>query len=332
MRSGHREKQTWWVRPAIWTFLSLGLLGVFVWLAFFREDCPPLLVFAYTDYPEPYLPNPWAREDLDLMKKLDVNEDDVVKHARIADGDDPGLSKCQNAQAVANLMARQWKNGQMRPGGPGRDIVLLYFNMHGVVDKGGDPCLVPPGVPAGDGKGWFSVKELLTHLLNDDNGLPKKYGLFKKNVQYVAIFDCNRIEADWSLGWLYNGFPERVGDVIRDLHNPNLHAIVSTSPDRSVGLRPNLAVRYSANSSTAGFTARPTDIAYATDPSNPAGGRARASHWENSTVTFTTESMTGSTSTAMIASSRCSSMRTGKFNSSPKRGKTPRRKRTVPRN
>ena len=179
-----------WAKPATWTLLFLGLLGGALYYWLFRPICPPLLVVGVTQYPSPYLPNPWAEEDVGLLEQLDLKRDDVVRYIHL-DVDKKWWSAADE-QVAARLLAEQLQEKVNRPGGPNRDVVLLYFNMHGAVNKDGDPCLIPPGVPGGDAKGWFSVEKLLSKLFNAESGMRES------NVKYLVIFDCNRVEADWA--------------------------------------------------------------------------------------------------------------------------------------
>ena len=91
------------------------------------------------------------------------------------------------------------------PGGPARNTIIIYLSLHGVVDDKGEPCLIPPGASPWQSSQWVRVRDLLTELFlfQDEKG---HYATKIKGWDKLLVLDCNRIDANWSLGQFYNGF------------------------------------------------------------------------------------------------------------------------------
>ena len=84
-----------------------------------------------------------------------------------------------------------------------------------MVDEKGEPCLVPPGASPWHSSEWVRVRELLNDLflIQDEK---RQYASKIKNWNKLLILDCDRIDANWSLGQFYNGFAQRLPDVVRE--------------------------------------------------------------------------------------------------------------------
>jgi len=93
--------------------------------------------------------------------------------------------------------------------------------MYGVMDESGDPCLVPPKASPLRSETWLPLSVLLerikAHRLPDD-------------LNKLLVLDCTRQLVNWNLGLLYNGFTDRIGEVVDEANIPNLVVINATGP------------------------------------------------------------------------------------------------------
>src|SRR5208282_3985674 len=203
----------YWGKVAIWTSLFLGLGGVFIWVQSRWPVRPPLLIATVTQYDYPLPPNAWTEEDQALLMGLDGQS--IVKCVKLKDGtkevaDCNALWKDVHDEKTGfDKLESQLRAAEAKPGGPNKNVVLMYINMHGAVNGDGEPCLIPPGAKAHDCSTWFSAKKLLQQLFAG--------GKARKDLKYVVFFDCSRVDADWNLGWLYAGFPQRLGETVKNL-------------------------------------------------------------------------------------------------------------------
>ncbi len=207
------QAATRWHRSLIgvWLLVALTLIGGFLSYLMYRPIRTPLLLAAATRYAPPWPPNAWAREDLESLTALDRQE--VATCLSI-----PWESTAEGLRRLRDQL------DVVRPGGPGKDVVIVYLSMHGAVDAQGQPCLVPPGA-ALDGRGWLPVRELLQTLFVDarPGGLPGR-------VRKLLVLDAGRMHSNWDAGILYNAFAERLAEVVNDLKVPNLAVLNSTRP------------------------------------------------------------------------------------------------------
>lgn len=190
----------------------VALLGAFIAYLFLRAPATPLLAVALTRYAAPLPPNAWADEDVKRMEAL----------AALAPM--PGWTDGRGPLEVASTQS-QWDSKEaaldeidawlkkVRPGGPSKDVALIYLSAHGVVDAEGRACLVlaepefadRQAAASGDNPRWLPVRELVEHL---DQSRPE--------VKKLLILDANRMDANWSIGLLYNGFAEALADAVGD--------------------------------------------------------------------------------------------------------------------
>ncbi len=90
------------------------------------------------------------------------------------------------------------------------------------MDGKGEPCLIPPGASPWRSGEWLPVAELLKAFQGETGGPAAK-------TNKLLVLDCNRIDANWSLGQLDNNFAERLEDVVTTKKVPGLYVLNSTS-------------------------------------------------------------------------------------------------------
>jgi hypothetical protein len=211
------------MRTVSWSFLFLGLVGLFLYYVFRPVVRTPLVVYVATNYAPPIPPNSWASEDLDGLRSLG-KEGGLLEEKRIVDFHD--VPAWESKDQWLREIRRQIDMAV--PGGPARNTIIIYLSLHGVVDEKGEPCVIPPGASPWHVGQWIRVRDLLADLFlfQDERG---HYASKIKAWDKLLVLDCNRIDSNWHMGQLYNGFAERLPDVVRAANVPRLYVLNSAS-------------------------------------------------------------------------------------------------------
>lgn len=210
------------VKIASWVTLLVTLVGILVWWLVPSPKRTPLIALAVTDYapaqgarlPIAIPPNGWAEEDIERFHQLDQKEAIVhftgVMYART----EAGATGFQNLREEIRKLRRDR-----------RKTMVIYLSMHGVVNDAGQPCLVLPGSSPYRSSQWLPLHDLLAYLFpkEDQAVLPPKK---------LLILDCNRIDVQWPMGLLINGFADRLEGVVNEAAIPGLVVFNSTSPNQ----------------------------------------------------------------------------------------------------
>ena len=217
---------------ACWALLLGGLVTFFVYWLTPAPASTPLLLAAVVDYPVPIPPNAWVREDVEGLLGLQAERilapppeadqwDDVVWH-----------TGSQGRQRLLDQL------DSVKPGGPERDVVIIYISMHGAVDDAEtgppEPCLLPPGASRYDSSQWLRLRDLLAEI-KQRIGTPER-----GEMKVLLVLDCNRMDANFPLGLLYNGFADRLEEVVNEVDVPGLAVLNSTSPGQIGWAAPEL--------------------------------------------------------------------------------------------
>jgi hypothetical protein len=216
----------------------LLLVGFYVVYVFFGPQNTPLLLVGIYDYADPLPPNAWTREDFERFQATFTSD---------------GAASGQNVRIYSDLGERLWKNAgdalaalsmklqdpSMRPGGPGRDAVLIYLSGHGVLDADGRPCLLL-ATDHGGANVWqpqlSQLQQLPTVALEDVFDTVQKS--YKEGVKKIVLLDCSRVQSNPRFGILENGFTAALKAL--PIHDENLFVLCSadegqagwTLPDR----------------------------------------------------------------------------------------------------
>ncbi len=194
----------------------VGLIALFVWIVLWpalwkRTPFFALAVTGYQSSPDagdslswpgaggsPILPpNWWAGKDLQRFEYLNPENGRIADYCQVSyapHAEDPRDGFRELREKIAGC----------RGGGPTRHAVIVYLSVHGAVNGEGRACLVPPG-----GKAWLPLDELLIYLFPREKSgkLPEKK---------LLILDCNRMDANWGIGLLYNGFADALKRALED--------------------------------------------------------------------------------------------------------------------
>ena len=212
------------IRIAAWSLLLVALIVGFCIKVFWWPVKTPFLVATATNYRAPIPPNAWAREDAARLETLDA-----VRKLQYTDV--PWDDKESGRQELRELYSAA------TPGGPDKNLVIVYLSAHGVVDENNRPCLIPPGASPLNSDEWLPISTLLEDLV------PKS----RRNrpsdaTKTLLILDANRMEANWSLGLLYNGFAKRLEEVVKEekVAEAGLVVLNSTRPGQIGWAAPEL--------------------------------------------------------------------------------------------
>ncbi len=201
-----RRQRNRWFAVSV---LAVGLLALLVY-QLLPTGKTPLIVVIATNYSAPVPLNSWAREDFDSLRELDRGS--FWDNIWITD-----LSERWNdsGEPRAPLVTEE-----LIPKVPSGQPLIIYVNMHGIVNDAGDPCLLHPDASITNSKSWKPVAELLGEIRAT---VPEK-------LNKLLILDCNRIRVNWNLGILYNSFTERLKELVETENVPNLAVLTSAGP------------------------------------------------------------------------------------------------------
>ncbi len=119
----------------LWSALFLALVAGFVVWLIWTPVLTPVIVAAALNYEYPLPPNAFARED--AARLTDLHAKEVVKYSAVDfDANESWLKQLAGQVAAA------------KPGGPRKNVIVIYLSMHGAVNGKGEPCLIPPGAVA----------------------------------------------------------------------------------------------------------------------------------------------------------------------------------------
>lgn len=209
------------LKVGFWSLLFVTLVIGFILVLIWWPQRTPLLAIAVTDYDAPLPPNAWAREDIDRLFELG-KEGSWWKEKRIL-----AYSELSwDSNELGKLGVREFLR-KAQPGGPGKNVILIYLSIHGAVDGNGEPCFIPSGAAQRKSDDWLPVRELLADLAAPGEG---QYPETVRNAKKLLILDCNRMDVNWRMGLLYNSFADRLQEVVKRENNPNLYVLTSTGP------------------------------------------------------------------------------------------------------
>lgn len=169
--------------------VAVSLLAVFIILVLIIPKDMPLVFVGVTAYDDNAIPpNAYVGEDAKRLK--DTNTGNIKR-------------MFATSERITRQTLEKHLESSLRRRGFGsfvnQDLVTIYLSAHGVVDSKGNACLLLSDSNALDETTWFPVSDLFK-LLNAERPEAVK----------VVLLDSGKVEADWSLGVLYNPFPERV--------------------------------------------------------------------------------------------------------------------------
>jgi hypothetical protein len=206
------------IKLATFSFLAVALIALFLWWVFRIPRITPLLALAVTEYGPAVPPNAWASEDVARLAEMGGTEredrEQIVDFTRFERLSGTGV---QVFSELRDAIVRS--KGTFRK----RHTVIVYLSLHGVSDDHGMPCLLLPTSSPHDPATWLPLVDVLKYLFpqGSEHDLP---------ANKLVILDCNRMDANWRLGLLYNSFADRLEQARAEAGIPGLLILNSTSP------------------------------------------------------------------------------------------------------
>ena len=211
--TGFSRKQQHQLTVAFLLFVSLSLIALFVYVLTRKKDPLPLLAIAVTEYSEHVPPNALALEDIQRFNSVlgkSYNNIELIVPTEATPG---------GRDDFVRVLAEQMALKEFRPGGPKKDTVAVYISAHGVTDQRGDPCLLLAGSQPNDSETWLPISKLL-----------EPFAALDKSVKKILFLESGKIESNWMLGQIYNGFADQLESTVESADIENLSVIASHSP------------------------------------------------------------------------------------------------------
>lgn len=205
------------------TLLWLGCIALFITFVLFLipPQNTPLVVFRASAYPLQFPPLALAKEDEDFFTTAAPSNLRVEPPAvfRFFDSADNQSNQDGTPQRFLEQLSK------VSPSGPGwfsrNDTVIIHIAAHGLVNEKGQACLVPPNADAFDSGKWLPLSGFLKDICDLKN---------LKRARKLVVLDCNRISMKWRSGVMDNRFADQLPTVIKQVGDPDLYVLNSTSP------------------------------------------------------------------------------------------------------
>ncbi|MBC8874084.1 MAG: hypothetical protein H8E44_31990, partial [Planctomycetes bacterium] len=201
--------------------LAVALVAGFVYAVFWSGKETPIITITVTQCVPAIPPNSYAREDSERLAA--TNEENL----KVCPDEQRG--QITGSECLDHLRKQL---AEQKPGGPKRDVLIVYLSAHGVVDEENQPCLLFSDADPLDSSTWLSVSELLDCV--------KQQGRESDSSRTVLVLDSGRIDDDWSLGILYNAFAERLSQTIKAAAVKNLYVLNAAGPGQVAWPAPEL--------------------------------------------------------------------------------------------
>jgi hypothetical protein len=169
----------------------------------------PLVVGFVTSYRPPLPPLELAGEDRELLRGLaDAGLSFFDPGTAVFYDESEAISDATADQMVTALTSRL---RQVRPGGPDKDVAIVYLSATGTVDEKGRPCIVPPGASEDPVSmtedAYLPVEHLLASLRQ---AVPDR-------VNILVVLDATHAAMDWNLEIDDGGFTPAVESLLQTL-------------------------------------------------------------------------------------------------------------------
>lgn len=203
------------MRAGLLTAAALVLVGMWIYWVWRLPVKTPVIVLGLTNYPAPIPPNAWCQEDLHYWRPPG-GDSNLLPHVL-------GARSGGSADIEGLLDAVH----RARPGGPNKDVVLVYLSAHGVVNSAGEPCLLlapASGRPPGelwhlDDKRWLPLRKLLEELAARRPAPRWNWFRRARETKLVLFLDAHRLGDGWPLGLAANPFAEALQRTVQELSN-----------------------------------------------------------------------------------------------------------------
>ena len=205
----------------------LALVGAFVYWLVWIPWRVPFVVVTLTQYAAPVPPNSWAEEDSQHFVDLDGSRP-MADGGFLTDYGGTTVSRLQKwfdpAEAIASL---RYELKQRRPGGPRRNVVILYLSAHGILNDQGEPALLLETPTRAPGDDLAQLRQL--PLLGAQELLTAVAESYRPDVYKLVIFDSAKFDGCWPLGVARNGFADRLRSLITRMQLSRWYVMTSAA-------------------------------------------------------------------------------------------------------
>lgn len=193
---------------------TAGMLFAFTRSVLSRPVCTPLLTLAAA-YDPLWDLNGWVAEDVGRMESLDA---ETLVVAKLGEIDRLASGWWDESDA---LLKRQLSTCPMH------QPLVLYVNLHGLVNDQGEPCLIPPKASPTDDSSWLPIASLLQHIEDAQPSEPRSV---------VMVLECGKIRSSHLAGIARNEFDHALRDLV-DRHEQKHAWPLTVLSSASVGQR-----------------------------------------------------------------------------------------------
>ncbi len=209
-----------WLGGVLLTAFALTLLGGFLYFVFARPRATPLICLHVTDYEAPLMPQAFAQEDIERFTQLFYSRG--LSWGQISTGSiKPDEIKPLNVSTGDEFLEALLKRvREEKPGGPNKDVILIYVSAQGLVDAEGKPCLLAAAAPRVEKEldqapspGEILAPQRLVRLETLLARLKQEHPWAWK----VVLLDTVRWERNWRLGVAENRFADALSPLMATL-------------------------------------------------------------------------------------------------------------------
>lgn len=201
-RSSKASRRRWQSHWLIYSSLGAVLLTALVYFLLSSPDKTPFIMALGINYEAPIPPNEWVYEDGQGFQELRTLSTDSILDESWVDREEGGWRESEGGKAFLSALGEHKK--LKRRFRQIREPLVIYFSMPGVVDEGGQPCLLPPGASALNSKDWIKVADIVKEI---GDAIPSERNK-------LLILDSNQELINWDLGIVYNTFTERLKQLV----------------------------------------------------------------------------------------------------------------------
>ena len=189
-KTGVSRHRTWLLSLGL---AAISLLAIFIVVVLRIPRDMPLVVFGVTAYDRLIPPNAFVEEDTQ----------------RLASTNPDNINLMVFKQEITRESLKRHLKDSLHPGGfVKKELITIYLSAHGVVDRQGRACLLLSDSKPVDESTWFLISELFEIL-----------DVERPDAVKIVLLDSGKIDANWSLGILYNDFPDRVAEQLSNHRN-----------------------------------------------------------------------------------------------------------------
>ncbi len=203
----------------------LALVVALVWLLLsLKRDVPVVAYFAKV-YEPPLMPIRLAFEDAALLARLSRSDGSLFRSRSIALEELGATLETATVDEMVKAFADRL--AKVKPGGPDKNVVMLYLSMLGGIDSDGNACLIPPGVSGAEPSLAEGLSIPVERLLETARAaVPEKAKL-------LVVLDACHGGLQWPLGLVDGAFAPAVEAAVEAADLPRTWVLLPASIGQS---------------------------------------------------------------------------------------------------